>query len=331
MKTRIIESKNHSPWFNLAVEEYLKEDLEDDEVCLYLWQNAHTIVIGKHQNPWNEVNVELFENEKGTLARRTTGGGAVYHDLGNMNFTFAMDDKYMDLEKQLKVIVKALKNLGVDAEFSGRNDIIARGKKFSGNAFFRAKGRYVHHGTIMFDVNMDALGKYLNVSEKKLESKAIKSVKSRVINLKEINPEITVPLLYENLAKAFEEIYAPADRRYDIDEDTAPERVKELSKHFGSWEWLYGKSPEFDYSIEERFDWGNLTLNFVLKEAKISECKIYSDAISTDFVDQLIDCFIGTKFEKKFMIDSLNDLSEKKSEFSDMIKDIIVWIEKTQL
>ncbi len=331
MKTRIIESKSHSPWFNLAVEEFLKEDLENGEVCLYLWQNAHTIVMGKHQNPWNEVNVELFEQDGGTLARRTTGGGTVYHDLGNMNFTFAMDDKYMDLEKQLSVIVKALKNLGIDAKFSGRNDILANGRKFSGNAFSRGKGRYVHHGTIMFDVDMGALGKYLNVSEKKLESKAIKSVKSRVINLTEINPDVTVPLLYENLAKAFEEIYAPAERRYDISEDEAPEKVKELAKYYGSWDWLYGKSPDFDYSIEERFTWGGLAINFVLKDAKISECKIYSDAMSTIFIDKLIECFIGVNFEKTELIKALNTLKNNNADFKEMIDDIIEWFNNIQL
>ncbi len=331
MKTRIIESKSHSPWFNLAVEEFLKEDLADGEVCLYLWQNAHTIVMGKHQNPWNEVNVELFEQDGGTLARRTTGGGTVYHDLGNMNFTFAMDDKYMDLEKQLSVIVKALKNLGIDAEFSGRNDILANGRKFSGNAFSRSKGRYVHHGTIMFDVDMGALGKYLNVSEKKLESKAIKSVKSRVINLTEINPNVTVPLLYENLAKAFEEIYAPAERRYDISEDDAPNKVKELATYYGSWDWLYGKSPDFDYSIEERFVWGGLAINFVLKDAKIAECKIYSDAMSTIFIDKLIACFMGVNFEKSALINALNTLKEDNADFKDMIDDIIKWFNSIQL
>ncbi len=331
MKTRIIESKSHSPWFNLAVEEFLKEDLEDGEVCFYLWQNAHTIVMGKHQNPWNEVNVEQFQKDKGTLARRTTGGGTVYHDLGNMNFTFAMDDKFMDLEKQLSVIVKALKNLGIDAEFSGRNDILADGKKFSGNAFSRTKGRYIHHGTIMFDVDMTALAKYLNVSEKKLESKAIKSVKSRVINLRELNPEITVPLLYDNLAKAFEEIYAPAERRYEIDEESAPEKVKELAAYYGSWDWLYGKSPTFDYTIDERFEWGGLEINFILKDAKIDECKIYSDAMSTVFIDKLIESFKGLKFEKEALIDGLNSLSNDSPEFKGMIDDIVGWIDSVEL
>lgn len=331
MKTRIIESKSHNPWFNLAVEEFLKEDLEDNEVCLYLWQNAHTIVMGKHQNPWSEVNVELFEADRGTLARRTTGGGTVYHDLGNMNFTFAMDDKYMDLERQLKVIVQALKKLGIDAKFSGRNDILADGRKFSGNAFSRGKGRYIHHGTIMFDVNMDALGKYLNVSEKKLESKAIKSVKSRVINLKELNPELTVPLLYQNLAEAFEEIYAPASRRYAIDEESAPEKVKELTAYYGSWDWLYGKSPNFDYTVEERFDWGGLTINFVLKDAKIEESKIYSDAMSTIFIDKLIQCFVGVPFEKSALKDALQKLSDENEEFNTMIQDIISWFDRIQL
>lgn len=204
---KIVYSTSNDPWFNLSVEEYLLSCVQKDEVILYLWQNQNTIVIGKNQNPWKECSCDEFERNGGKLARRLSGGGAVFHDLGNLNFTFIMDKNLYDLNKQLSIILNSCKNLGINAEFTGRNDITVNGRKFSGNAFYFAKDSAYHHGTILIDTNFEKLTKYLQVSKEKIDSKGIKSVKSRVVNLKSIKKDLTVEKMMKELKQNFIKVY----------------------------------------------------------------------------------------------------------------------------
>ena len=178
MKTAYIESNSFDPWLNLSIEEYLLDNYARDNAVLYLWQNAHTVVIGRNQNAWRECRIENLERDGGKLARRLSGGGAVYHDLGNLNFTFLLPRLEYNLHRQLAVIVDAVKGLGIEANFSGRNDILAEGKKFSGNAFYHGRQASYHHGTVLIDVDMSRLSMYLNVSKAKMESKGVRSVAS---------------------------------------------------------------------------------------------------------------------------------------------------------
>lgn len=182
-----------------AVEEYLFFHCQKEECILYLWQNQHTVVIGRNQNAWAECLTEKLENEGGYLARRLSGGGAVYHDLGNLNFTFLVNKENYNVDRQLEVIQKAVAKFGVCTEKSGRNDILINGRKFSGNAFYKEGSRCYHHGTIMLDVKLDEMSKYLTVSKEKLQSKGVNSVKSRVVNIKELVPDITVDRMKEAL------------------------------------------------------------------------------------------------------------------------------------
>ena len=313
--TKLFISESINPWFNLSFEEQLVNEVAEDEICFYLWQNQNTVVIGKHQNPWREVLVNELEKDGGKLARRLSGGGAVFHDLGNLNFTFVMHKKHEDLHRQLNVIVQAVKALGIDATFSGRNDILAAERKFSGNAFYYGKDNYYHHGTVLVNVDMSKLGKYLNVSMKKLQAKGVESVKSRVINLKELNPEITIRSMMLALGEAFEAEYGKAKETYYISEQSGAEAAQERFQHYASWDWLYGKTPNFDVTIEEKFAWGELVLSFKLKGAVIEACGIYSDAMSTDLVESLKGLFEGRRLEK-------NDLSEalKNAEVTESIR-----------
>lgn len=305
IKTKLFISKSTNPWFNLAFEEQLVNEVAEDEVYLYLWQNQHTVVIGKHQNPWREVLVSELEADEGKLARRLSGGGAVYHDLGNLNFTFVMNKRHEDLHRQLKVIVDGVKALGIDAEFSGRNDILAEGRKFSGNAFYHGKNNYYHHGTILVDVDMSKLGKYLNVSMKKLSAKGVESVKSRVINLKELNPEITINSVKLAVGEAFESEYGKAVELYTISEDNAPDQALERYQHYASWDWRFGKTPTFDVTFEEKFTWGEIVFDVKLKGAVIESCAVYSDAMNTDLVENLKGAFDGVKFDRSALIEAL--------------------------
>ena len=195
------------PHRNLALEEYLTDTVGEDTCILYLWQNKHTVVIGRNQNAWQECRTTELERDSGTLARRLSGGGAVYHDMGNLNFTFSLRTQDYDLRKQQSVIVEACRSLGIPAEISGRNDILTNGCKFSGNSFYSHAGCSFHNGTLLVNVDMANLGKYLTPSKTKLESKGVASVRSRVINLTELKPDLTIDGMAQAMVKAFETVY----------------------------------------------------------------------------------------------------------------------------
>jgi len=182
---KVVKTDCVDPYINLAAEEHMTMNAEEGTVTLFLWQNAKTVVIGRNQNPWKECDVEAIKRDGISLARRISGGGAVYHDMGNLNFTFIAKDGLFDIGRQTDVILLACRLLGVDASKTGRNDLTIDGKKFSGHAYYSSGGYNYHHGTIMMDVAGDDLSKYLRVPEAKLRSKGVASVRSRVTNLRE--------------------------------------------------------------------------------------------------------------------------------------------------
>ena len=201
------ESMTTDPYTNLAVEEYLTFHAEPGECILYLWQNAHTVVIGRNQNCWKECRVSELEADGGHLVRRLSGGGAVYHDLGNLNFTFCMRKEDADVDRQLQVIIEAVASFGLTAEKTGRNDVAINGQKFSGNAFFDSKGCYYHHGTLLLNVDTASMSRFLNPSKAKLQSKGVSSVRSRVVNLSSLCPHITVDTMKQAMFTAFSKVY----------------------------------------------------------------------------------------------------------------------------
>ena len=189
MKLRILKSAVTNPWFNLATEDWIFQALDANSHTLFLWRNSETVVIGRSQNPWVECKIDKMEADDVFLARRQSGGGAVFHDLGNTNFTFLSPKDSYDQEANFTIIINALKKLGIDAELSGRNDMQVGDKKISGNAFKHAADRSFHHGTLLVNANMQKLGDYLNPHPLKLKAKGIKSVRARVANLVEFNEE----------------------------------------------------------------------------------------------------------------------------------------------
>ena len=234
-----IEGPGYDPYRNLAIEEQLL-DLCDSGPILYLWQNERTVVIGRNQDPRRECRAALLETEGGHLARRLSGGGAVYHDLGNLNFSFLARREDYDVPKQLGVICRAMESLGLSAVPSGRNDLEIEGRKFSGNAFYERNGRRCHHGTIMVDVDREALDRYLTVPEKKLASKGIASVQARVVDLRELCSDVTVGKVKAALLAAFENIYGEKCRKIDISMLDA-EALKAGEDRFRDRAWIYGK------------------------------------------------------------------------------------------
>ena len=295
-KLATYESGSFDPFLNLATEQHLLETVKGGCCLLYLWQNENTVVIGKNQNPWAECRVSLLESEGGHLARRLSGGGAVFHDLGNLNFTFLVPSSDYDLEKQQRVLLEACRTFGIPAELSGRNDLTADGRKFSGNAFYHNGPRSYHHGTLLVDVDGEKLSRYLTPSRAKLETKGVASVRSRVVNLRELCPVITIDGLKQALFAAFEGVYGLKSQPRDLTE-TDRQRIAELRETYASWAWRCGQRLPFTCRAEGRFAWGGVEIQLRVNEGVITEAAVYSDDMDFAFPPALEKALIGCRFD----------------------------------
>lgn len=308
-KLRIYETTETNPHLNLATEKHLMDITQPGECLLYLWQNKNTVVIGKNQNPWLECRTSLLEEEGGVLARRLSGGGAVFHDLGNLNFTFIMCKEDYNLGKQLSVIQTACAIAGIQAEKSGRNDILADGRKFSGNAFYQNRTHAYHHGTLMVDVDKDKLGRYLSPPKAKLEAKGVTSVRSRVVNLKELNPELTIDKMKANMVEAFNTVYGMVAEPLTLKEaDFA--KIEKIKTEYGSWEYLYGTPLPFTFACEARFDWGYIHLQLEAKDGIIRGAKVYTDAMDWTLPQAVENTLLNCRFETTAMQKALRNLED---------------------
>lgn len=328
LETVYVTSHSFDPWINLSIEEYLLDTIKDNQVVFYLWQNKNTVVIGRNQNAWREAQTEKLHQDGGRLARRLSGGGAVFHDDGNLNFTFIMKKELYDQEKQFNVILKALEKLGITAELSGRNDILVDGRKFSGNAFYHGKVASYHHGTILVNADMKKLSEYLNVSKAKLKAKGVKSVKSRVINLRELNLELTIETIKEAMKMAFEEIYAPLTHERSTEDILKIPAFESYHKKYSSKEWIFGKSPNFDFTAETRFGWGGIELGLSINEGKVREAKLFSDAMDADLIQKLSNSLAGSVFSKDIMAAKLRETDDN---FTQPIQDLAEWFETLEI
>lgn len=293
-------TQNTEPCLNLAVEMYLTFNTEPDECILYLWQNRCTVVIGRNQNAWKECRVTKLREDGGSLVRRLSGGGAVFHDLGNLNFTFCVRKENYDVERQLSVILRAAAMLGIRAEKTGRNDITVQGRKFSGNAFYDSEGFCYHHGTLLLDANVEDMTKYLSVSAEKLRSRGVDSVHSRVCNLKEFAPQVTAETMAEALKRAFEDVYGlPA---YTLREERLDANaIEEARRQFASWDWTYGKRIPFQHSLQKRFPWGDIQLQFDVNAGLIRQVNVFSDGMRQGYLALLPDALAGCRYEAQAM------------------------------
>jgi lipoate-protein ligase A len=334
MQTKIFFSDTVDCWFNLALEEYYLEELdrEEQEQCIfYLWQNRKTVVIGRHQNAWRECRHRLLEQEGGKLARRISGGGAVYHDLGNLNFSFLVSRRLFDVHRQLEVILAALRKLGIQAVFSGRNDLTAGGRKFSGNAFCYRQRAALHHGTLLVSADMGAMTRYLSVSTEKMRSKGVDSLTARVVNLAELQPGLSVPELKTALQESFQRIYggeAAMVKRWQ--KLNSLPRWQELFTRQSSWAWRLGRSPRFDVDLTTRFDWGAIELGLRLSRGRIRSASVYSDAMDEAFIDVLPEVLEGCEFASRDMAAALSALPVTPDQ-EKLVRDLVGWLARQDL
>lgn len=279
-------SPSVDPYHNLALEEQLLLNVQPGQCILYLWQNAHTVVIGRNQNAWAECRAQELESSGGNLVRRLSGGGAVYHDLGNLNFTFLVRRADYDVDRQLSVICQAVRAFGLDARKTGRNDITVDGRKFSGNAFYRTGDCCYHHGTLLIHADTEKMSRYLQVSREKLQSKGVASVRSRVVNLQDLNENITVETLCAQLIAAFGVVYGGTPKLLPQDYINQS-LLKERTDFFGSWLWRYGTRAELRSSVSKRFPWGSAELRYSVKNGVLSEVELWSDGLEADLLASL--------------------------------------------
>ncbi|MCR2045410.1 lipoate--protein ligase [Anaerosalibacter massiliensis] len=306
-----VTSDSTKPQFNLALEEYVFEYLDEYDEIFMLWQNEPSIIVGKHQNTIEEINTKYVKENNIHVVRRLSGGGAVYHDLGNLNYTIISKvegSNTFDFKTFSQPVIDVLADLGIKAEFTGRNDIVIGGQKFCGNAQYMKKGKVLHHGAILFDTELNILGKSLKVSKDKIISKGVKSVRSRVTNIKDhLKKEITVEdfknLLLKRMFGGDKEILP-----YELSEEDLKNINELVEKRYGTWEWNYGESPEFNIRKSNRFQSGKVETLIDVDRGVIKELKFYGDFFGHGDLENVENKLIGIKYNENDIKDVLKDV-----------------------
>ncbi len=309
MSNYIYSAPTGDGWLNLARDGYFLENNKKGDVVLYFYVNKNAVIIGRNQNAWKECSIANMDADGVQLVRRHSGGGAVFHDNGNLNFSFITDEKHYDLNRQMRVILNAVSKLGLKAELSGRNDITVDGKKFSGNAFSLAKGNRSHHGTILVNADLTKLSNYLCVSKEKMRSKGIDSVRARVCNICELSSGLTVEAMRRLVIESFIEEYGAASE-YVFD-GTALAEVEERRERLASWEWRFGKTPQFDFETDKRFSFGDTQIYFNLRDGVIRETKVYSDCLDTELTTEIENALTGVHFRKEEIKAALSKMKDQ--------------------
>lgn len=316
-----VPNENNDPRINLAIEQFLLQEMPVAEPILLFYINEPSIIIGRNQNTIEEINKDYVEAHGIHVVRRLSGGGAVYHDLGNLNFSFIMPDdgnSFRDFEKLTKPIVAALHELGVEgAQLKGRNDLVINDQKFSGNAMYATNGRMFAHGTIMFDSDIEEVVNALKVKQEKIASKGIKSIRSRVTNIKPFLPAdkqdmTTQDFRQEILLKVFGATSLDQVKTYELTE-TDWQKIQQISdEYYRNWDWNYGKSPEFAIDKQQRFPIGSIEVRLNVENGYITEAKIYGDFFGLGEIQDVENALVGTKYAKEDLRGVIETIDVKK-------------------
>lgn len=312
MKYYFVESNLTNPTINLGYEEWIFDQLKPDESLFFLWQNQHSVIIGRNQNAYKECKVKQLLDSQGKLVRRSSGGGAVYHDLGNLNYTFILPNEMYDVSTQLEVIINALRHFGIEAKFVGRNDIEVNGLKVSGNAFVKKSTHHLHHGTLLYNTNMDNLFKYLNVSTITMKSKGVESNRKHVANLVDFNPNLTLKDLKKQLKQSFEKTYQAKLKPIDMNII----HCQKIIEKYQSEEWQRNIIHEFDAKLHHNFSWGDIQAFFKVNEGIVVETRVLSDSLDPNFIDSLESSLKNVHYDGEAFLIAVEKLSDDYKKMS---------------
>lgn len=304
----LINNTCTNAYFNLAMEEYFLKNCNED--IFLLWRNENAIIVGKNQNTLSEINYDYVKNNNIKVVRRQSGGGAVFHDLGNINFTFIScnDNSFSDFKRFTMPIIDALKELGIEAEFSGRNDLLINNQKFSGNAQYNYKNKVMHHGTLLFSSEINDLSNALKVKPLKFEGKGVKSVKSRVTNISShLKKEMSV-LEFKDYLMNFINKRDENSRFYELSDEDMKNINKLVEEKYSTWEWNFGNSPKYSLNNELKYPGGNVEFNLDVKDGIIKNIKFFGD-------------FFG-KEDVSFIEDELKNIKHSEDSIKAALKDI---------
>lgn len=312
---KYIVNTSNDPAYNVALEAYAFQKLTDIDEIFILWINEPAIIIGRHQNTIQEINKEFIDKNGIHVVRRLSGGGAVYHDLNNLNYTIISNNTQegaFDFQTFSKPVIDTLAKLGVKAEFTGRNDLEINGQKFAGNAQAYYKGRMMHHGCLLFDVDMSVLGQALKVSKDKIESKGIKSVRARVTNIVDhLSDKITVQEFSDAILAQMKEEYPEMDE-YVLSDAELSEIQAMRDNQFATWDWTYGKAPEYTIERGVRYPAGKITTYANVENSTIKSVKIFGDFFGVKPVDDIEKMLEGVRYDYKDVLAALKtvDISQ---------------------
>ncbi|KJF84820.1 lipoate--protein ligase [Photobacterium phosphoreum] len=334
-KIRVLISDSTNPWFNLAVEDAIFRTMSPQQRVLFLWRNDNTVVIGRAQNPWKECNTLKMEQDGITLARRQSGGGAVFHDLGNTNFTFMAGKPDYNKTISTDIVLTALKKLGINGKATGRNDLVvedAEGeRKFSGSAYRETMDRGFHHGTLLLSADLTQLAHYLNPDKKKLAAKGITSVRSRVTNLNQIVTNIDHKMVCDAIIDTFCDYYNDHVEAEHISPQALPELASfnETFAKFSRWDWNFGNTPQFTHSLDERFSWGGIELHLDVNKGNITEVKLFTDSLDPAPLELLEQRLINLPYNSTAISTAINNLTIEYPYYNDVLMDINHWLQNT--
>ena len=298
----LVSNPSTNPYFNIALDSWLVREAPRHQDYVMLWQNRPAVIIGRYQNTHEEVNLDYAERHDITVVRRMSGGGAVYHDLGNLNFSLVVSTEnrpFNDFKSFTRPVIDALKTFGITAELTGRNDVTVNGQKFSGNAQYRTPTRLLHHGTILIDADLEVVPKILNVRQDKIASKGIKSVRSRVTNLRPYLPsDVTLDVFRQTLLEHIGDQNGGIEGELVLTEKRQAQVWDLVTQRFGQWSWNFGASPPFNFRGHARFDQGELEVRLDVVGDRVVAAAVYGDFLGDHDIKPLVQALIGVEYQR---------------------------------